>query len=124
MSRKKEIVEVNELAMETAGVEDAFMEDAAQKEEFDGMEEGLQKMRRRKSLKEFSWRNPGSSRTQAERISVETGKGKRPLLRRRQAAWQEALQNRRMSLRKRLLKNLSRQNLSAVPVKRKRQPIK
>ena len=41
MSRKKEIAEVNELAMETAGVEDAFMEDAAQKEESDGMEEGL-----------------------------------------------------------------------------------
>ena len=41
MSRKKEIVEVNELAMETAGVEDVFMEDAAQKKEFDGMEEGL-----------------------------------------------------------------------------------
>lgn len=41
MSRKKEIVEVNGLAEENAGVEDAFMEGAAQEEEFDGMEEGL-----------------------------------------------------------------------------------
>ena len=41
MSRNKEIVEVNGLAMETAGVEDAFVEDTAQEEEFDGMEEGL-----------------------------------------------------------------------------------
>ncbi len=41
MSRKKEIVEVNEPAVETIGVEDAFIEDTAQEEEFDGREEGL-----------------------------------------------------------------------------------
>ncbi len=41
MSRKKEIVEVNGLAMETASAKDAFAEDTAQEEKFDGMEEGL-----------------------------------------------------------------------------------
>ncbi len=41
MGRKKEIVEVNELAVEAPGVDDAFMEDTAQEEEFDGREEGL-----------------------------------------------------------------------------------
>lgn len=41
MSRKKEIVEVNEQAVETIGVEDAFIEDTAQEEEVDGREEGL-----------------------------------------------------------------------------------
>lgn len=41
MSRKKEMVEVNGLAMETAGVKEGFVEDTAQEEEFDGMEEGL-----------------------------------------------------------------------------------
>ena len=41
MSRKKEIVEVNESAVETIGVEDAFIEDTAQEEEVDGREEGL-----------------------------------------------------------------------------------
>ena len=40
MGRKKEIVEVNGLAVEAPGVEDAFMEDRAQEEEFDGREEG------------------------------------------------------------------------------------
>ena len=38
MSRKKEIVEVNEQAVETIGVEDAFIEDTAQEEEVDGRE--------------------------------------------------------------------------------------
>ena len=41
MGRKKEIVEVNELAVEAPGVDDAFMEDTAQEEEFDGRKEGL-----------------------------------------------------------------------------------
>ena len=41
MSRKKEIVEVNGLAVENASAEDALMEDAVQEKEFDGMEERL-----------------------------------------------------------------------------------
>lgn len=41
MGRKKEIVEVDMLAVETTGVKDAFMEDTTQREEFDYREEGM-----------------------------------------------------------------------------------
>ena len=41
MGRKKEIVEVDKLAVETTGVEDAFMEDTTQQEEFGYREQGM-----------------------------------------------------------------------------------
>ncbi len=41
MGRKKEIVEVDKLAVETTGVKDAFMEDTTQQEEFGYREEGM-----------------------------------------------------------------------------------
>ena len=41
MGRKKEIAEVDKLAVETTGVKDAFMEDTTQQEEFGYREEGM-----------------------------------------------------------------------------------
>lgn len=41
MGRKKEIVEVDKLAVGTTGVKDAFMEDTTQQEEFGYREEGM-----------------------------------------------------------------------------------
>ena len=41
MGRKKEIVEVDKLAVGTTGINDAFMEDTTQQEEFGYREEGL-----------------------------------------------------------------------------------
>nr|WP_296466140.1 S1 RNA-binding domain-containing protein [uncultured Acetatifactor sp.] len=42
MGRKKEIVEVDKLAVGTTGINDAFMEDTTQQEEFDYREQGME----------------------------------------------------------------------------------